>query len=89
MFGGQLFDTVVKIIITLAVGGILIALLPASPFGEMIENFGEIAGDYIGVINWVFPVGKCLKALTVWAGAIAVYYAYAWILRQFDIISKG
>ena len=87
MFAGQLFDTVVKVLITIAIAAVLIALLPASPFPEMVEHFESIAGPYIGVINWVFPVGKCLKALTVWAGALLVYYAIAWILRQFDIIS--
>lgn len=87
MFGGQLFDTIVKVLITVAIAAVLIALLPTSPFPEMVEQFESVAGDYIGVINWVFPVGKCLKALTVWAGVILVYYAYAWILRQFDIVS--
>ena len=88
MFNGQIFNVLVKILLTLAVASVLIALLPASPFPAMIEEFDTIAGEYISAINWVFPVGKCLAVLTVWASAIMVYYAYAWILRQLDIVSK-
>lgn len=79
-----MFDTIVKIIITLAVAGILIAILPISPFQSIITAIGEI--PYLGYLNWFFPVGRCLTVLTAWAAAVAVYYGIAWILRQLDII---
>lgn len=89
MFGSQILEPIVKIIVTLAIGAVIIALLPESPFPAMIEQF-QASGlsTYVGYINYFFPVGKCITALTVWATAMMIYYAYAWILRQFDIISK-
>lgn len=84
LVGGQIFDTIVKILLTLAIGGILIGFLPESPFTQIIASIGEI--PYIGYINWVFPVGKCLAILYAWGVAIIAYYAISWILRQLDII---
>lgn len=81
-----MFDTIVKILLTLAVAGILIAILPVSPFRSAIETIGEL--PYIGYFNWFFPVGKCLTVLAAWAVCIGAYYAVAWILRQLDIVSK-
>lgn len=83
---GNVIDTIVKIVLTLAVAGILIALLPASPFGDIIESINEL--PYIGYLNWFFPVGRCLAALITWGTAIGVYYGIAWILRQLGIIGS-
>lgn len=81
-----MFDTIVKILLTLAVAGILIAILPVSPFQAFLAELGTL--PYIGYFNWFFPVGKCLTVLAAWASCIGVYYAIAWILRQLDIVSK-
>lgn len=86
MFGGQVVDTIVKIFLTIAIASIVIALLPASPFTGMIESLGEM--PYLGYFNWFFPVGRILTTITAWAVCMGVYYGIAWILRQFDIISK-
>lgn len=89
MFGGtQIVDTIVKIILTIAIGAILIGLLPASPFQTFISDITPIVSPYIGYINWVFPVGKCLSVLAAWGVCIGIYYGISWILRQLDIISK-
>ena len=87
MIGGQIFDTIVKILLTMAIATILIAILPVSPFQSIIESMSEL--PYISYFNWFFPVGKCLTALSAWAVAIGIYYGIAWIFRQLDIISKG
>ena len=79
-----MFDTIVKILITLAVAGILIAILPASPFTGFIEALETL--PYLGYVNWFIPVGRIITTLTAWGAAIAVYYAISWILRQLDII---
>ena len=68
-----MFDTIVKILLTLAVAGILIAILPISPFRAIIETVAEL--PYLGYLNWFFPVGRC-----------GIYYGISWILRQLDII---
>lgn len=84
LFGGKIFDTIIKILLTLAIGGILIALLPSSPFADFVNTIGEL--PYLGYLNWFFPVGRCLSVLTVWGIAIGVYYGISWILRYLNII---
>lgn len=84
--GKQIVDTIVKILLTIAIATILIAILPVSPFKGMIETMGEL--PYISYFNWFFPVGRCLTALTAWGVAIGIYYGIAWIFRQLDIIGS-
>lgn len=79
-----MFDTIVKILLTLAVAGILIAILPISPFQAVVESLEEL--PYLGYLNWFFPVGRCISVLTAWGVAVGVYYGISWILRQLDII---
>lgn len=79
-----MFDTIVKILLTLAVAGILIAILPVSPFQAVLSSLEET--PYLGYLNWFFPVGRCVSVLTAWGVAIGVYYGISWILRQLDII---
>lgn len=86
MFGGQLFDTIVKILVTLAIATILVAILPVSPFQGFIEDLETL--PYIGYLNWLFPVGKCLSVLSAWAVCLGAYYAIAWILRQLNILGQ-
>ena len=83
---GTVIDTIVKIVLTLAVAGILIGLLPASPFPAIIQQIGQL--PMIGYINWFIPVGTFVGILTTWATAIAVFYGIAWILRQLGIIGS-
>ena len=85
--GKQIFETVVKILVTLAIAAILIGILPASPFPAIIEVIAEF--PYIGYLNWFFPVGKCLAALTAWATCMGVWYGISWIFRQLNIISAA
>lgn len=82
--GFQAVDVLVKIMITLAIAGILIAILPVSPFQSVVESLSET--PYLGYLNWFFPVGRCLTVLISWGAAILVFYGISWILRQLDII---
>lgn len=87
MFGlNQIVDTIVKILLTLAIASILIAILPVSPFQNFIQALGEL--PYIGYFNWFFPVGRIITTLGAWAVCIGIWYGIAWIFRQLDIISK-
>lgn len=87
MLGGQIFDTIVKILLTLAIATILIAILPVSPFKSIIQSMEQL--PYINYFNWFFPVGKCLTALAAWAVAMGIWYGIAWIFRQLDIVGKA
>lgn len=86
LFGGKIFDTIVRILLTIALAGLLIAILPVSPFKSMIETMGEL--PYIAYFNWFFPVGRILTTIMAWALCLGFYYSIAWIFRQLDIISK-
>ena len=84
--GFQTIDVIAKILFTIAVAAIIIAILPVSPFQGMIETLEET--PYLGYLNWFFPVGRCLTALVSWCTAIAVFYGVSWILRQLNIIGS-
>lgn len=84
--GFQAVDVIVKILLTLAIAGILIAILPVSPFQSVIESIAET--PYLGYLNWFFPVGRCLTVLMAWGSAILVFYGISWILRQLNIIGS-
>lgn len=84
--GSQTVDVIVKILFTLAVAGILIAILPASPFKAVVEALVET--PYLGYLNWFMPVGRCLTVLYSWGAAIGIYYGIQWILRQLNIIGS-
>lgn len=83
---GNFIDTIVKIVLTLAVAGILIGLLPPSPFPAIIESISAL--PMLGYINWFFPIGTAIGILGSWAAAIVVFYGISWILRQLGIIGS-
>lgn len=84
--GFQAIDVIAKILFTLAVAAIIIAILPVSPFQSIIQSIGET--PYLGYLNWFFPVGRCLTVMVSWCAAIAVFYGVSWILRQLNIIGS-
>lgn len=86
MFRGTVVDTVIKILLTIALAGIIFALLPASPFGSVIETIGNL--PYLGYLNWFFPVGRCLSVMSVWLISIGIYYGISWIFRQLGIVGS-
>lgn len=86
MLNGSVVDTIMKILITLALATILIAILPVSPFESLVETISDT--PYLGYLNWFFPVGRCLTALSVWTIAIGIYYGISWIFRQLGIVGS-
>ena len=84
--GFQSINVIAKILFTIAVAGIIIAILPVSPFQSVVESLSNT--PYLGYLNWFFPVGRCLTVLMSWCTAIAVFYGVSWILRQLDIIGS-
>lgn len=77
-------ETIIKILVTVALAGIVIALLPATPFTSMLAVIGEI--PFIGEINWLVPVPQIIAVTTIWATTCVSYWVVSWILRQLDII---
>ena len=77
-------ETIIKILVTVALAGVVIALLPSTPFTAIISNIDEL--PHIGEINWLIPVGRIIGITMVWATTCVSYFAISWILRQLDII---
>ena len=84
--GFQGVSVIAKILFTLAVASVLIAILPISPFESLVDSISST--PYLGYLNWFFPIGRCLTALTAWCTAIVSFYAISWILRQLDIVGS-
>lgn len=59
-------------------------LLPTSPFQPYLKEFSNL--PYLGYINWVVPVGKCVKIGLAWLSVIAVFYLYSIIMRWVKMI---
>ena len=62
-----------------AFGDALKSVLPLSPFTPFIEEIGTF--EYLGWLNWFFPVGACIKVIGAWLAAIAAFYLYSIVLR--------
>lgn len=60
-------------------GAMLKTVLPLSPFRGLIDSVANSTG--IGWLNWLFPVGTCLRILAAWLVAYGGYLIYSMILR--------
>lgn len=65
-------------------GNKIISLLPTSPFRSFID--GWQAPEYLGWLNWFFPVSQILAILTAWLAAITLFYLYSIIMRWVKMI---
>ena len=63
----------------------LINLLPTSPFIGIAASIAD--SDAIGMLNWFFPVGRCITTMALWLAAIALYYTYSVIARWVKVIA--
>lgn len=66
------------------IGNALMKLLPRSPFSQFIANFTP--PDYLGWLNWFFPVGQVLSILVIWLASISLFYLYSIIMRWVKMI---
>lgn len=63
--------------------GRIVELLPRSPLANI--DFSAWA-DYIGMLNWVIPVGLIVDTLGAVLSCLAVYYGLRIILRLLHIV---
>lgn len=77
-------ETIIKILVTVALAGVVIGLLPTSPFAEISNNISSL--PYLAELNWFIPIGNIVRITTAWASAVLIYFSVSWILRQLDII---
>lgn len=62
----------------------ILHLLPTSPFRGFLNELQGL--PYLGWVNWVFPVGDCVRVLGAWIVAITVFYIYSVIMRWVKLI---
>lgn len=61
----------------------LMDFLPLSP--AITTDFFELGGQYLGYLNWLFPVGQCLDFMGASLGGLALYYAARYILKRMNV----
>ena len=83
-------ESIIKIIVTLALAAVIIALLPNSPVQSYIAELSnnETFTSVLGYINWVIPFGKMMDITALWFAAIGGYYLIRWIGNQLDLFGK-
>lgn len=62
----------------------ILQLLPTSPFRPFLSELGQL--PYLSWVNWFFPVGDCLRVMTVWLVAITVFYLYSVVMRWVKLL---
>lgn len=55
------------------------SFLPPSPFKGMFTAMAD--NEILQYLNWFVPVSDFVAMLSVWLGAIIVFYAYQIVLR--------
>ena len=55
------------------------SFLPTSPFKGMFEVM--VDNEILQYLNWFVPIGDFITILSVWLGAIVVFYSYQIVLR--------
>lgn len=58
--------------------GFLLSFLPNTPFTSI--DMSPLR-DFLGYMNYLIPVVEILSILTLWCGAIGIYYLYQIALR--------
>lgn len=77
---------IVKIVLTIAMFTLLLAILPDTPFMQFLIQLNEL--PYLNYLNWFVPVGRCLTVMTAWWTCVVVYYGISWILRQLGFVGS-
>ncbi len=82
----MLADLLISILnyIILAIGtliGTLVALLPDSPFIEILEEIHLPIQEYLSALNWLIPFDQIIIILGYWTMAITMYYIISIGLR--------
>lgn len=64
--------------------GAVASVLPTSPFSSAIDSLSNL--PYLGWLNWIIPVGTCMKIAGAWLTAIGLFYLYSIIMRWVKMI---
>ena len=67
----------------------LINFLPDSPFNTFynyLQRQDTSVSRVIGILNYFFPISLIVQTMSLWLGAIAVYYAISVVMRWAKVI---
>lgn len=63
-------------------------ILPGDPFTQYISQLKQgTISEYIGYINYFFPVGFFLKCFSAFLASLALYYTVSVILRWIKAVA--
>lgn len=67
---------------------LILSIFPRSPFSDYIQGLAghEFIHDYVGWINWFFPVGAILPIFALWLTAISTFQMSSILARWARII---
>lgn len=69
-------------------GDFLKNLLPTDPFADLLSDLETSSfAEYIGYINFFFPVGFFIDCLSAFLVALGIYYLYVIIMRWLKAVS--
>lgn len=60
-------------------------LLPTDPFRPFINSLDF---QYLGVINWMLPIGTIVKITLAWVTTISLFYLYQSIGRFLGLLGS-
>lgn len=61
------------------IGSKISNVLPQTP--EVQSDFATVAAKYLGWLNWCIPVGAMVDFLVLVLAALAIYYAFRFVLK--------
>lgn len=73
-----MIDVIMEFLVGMLEG--VLSILPDSPFKDIPNDLGFFT-DVMGWINYFVPVGTILSILTVYLGAVLIWYGVRWIMR--------
>lgn len=68
------------------IGEALTKVLPTSPFTQFIDSVQ--LPEWLGFLNWFFPVSAFLGVMAIWLTAVGLFYLYSVLMRWVKMIGS-
>ena len=79
-------QTVSEFAIKVIILGVVLSLLPASPFVGFNNLISQV--PFIGYLNWFIPIPQIIVILESWLVVVAAYYAILFGLNYVGILKS-
>lgn len=84
--GNIALSTLEKVILSIVLLTVTIALLPVSPFTLLIEWVDQQDLSFLKYFNYFLDIEKSLLVVTAWLGTISILYTLKVLLRLSNLI---